>query len=109
MLDPLVYPFNFFFLPFSFKVQEELLQLQSKADGRCAYVTVVQTLYGPIWNIIHDCGGGTWNPHVISEELRLLLHFVLGYSHLMHASLNFFLSFPFQISHLFSSVPLGNL
>jgi KR domain/Polyketide synthase dehydratase len=61
-------PFDFFlFPPFFFKVQEELLQLQSKTDGRCAYmqadvcdfdslrtvVTSAQALYGPIENIVH--------------------------------------------------------
>ena len=56
---------NFFFG--LFKVHEELLNLQSKTGGRCAYmqadvcdfdslrnaITSIQALYGPVENIVH--------------------------------------------------------
>ena len=58
---------RFFNFLFSFKVHEELLNLRSKTEGRCAYmqadvcdfdslrhvITSVQALYGPIENIVH--------------------------------------------------------
>ena len=59
--------FLFFSFPFFFKVHEELLNLKSKTEGRCAYMQAdvcdfdslrnaiinVQALYGPIENIVH--------------------------------------------------------
>lgn len=104
---------TFFF--FVAKVQEELLRLQFETDRRCAYMQAdvcdldslrnviigVQTLYGPIENIIHTAAVvsdatirtvddklfelvlrpkviGAWNLHTISEELKLpLKSFVL--------------------------------
>jgi NAD(P)-dependent dehydrogenase (short-subunit alcohol dehydrogenase family) len=126
------------FFIFSFKVHEELLNLQSKTEGRCAYMQAdvcdldslrdaiisVQTLYGPIENIVHTAAVisdatiqtvtdesfelvlrpkviGAWNLHTISEELKLpLKSFVLLSSvrlvFIVHFLVYFFFFLPFH-------------
>ena len=115
---------QFFDFIFSFRVHEELLNLQSKTEGRCAYmqadvcdfdslrnvITSIQALYGPIENIVHTAAmvsGATIQ--MVTDELfeQLLRPKVVGAWNLHTISVE--LKVPLKSFVLLSSVRLVSL